>query len=113
MIIIDFLEDVALTNNDTSDKPIMKPVPRLYEAEGFFILPIEHKDNENNEEMNEINRNMVTRMTYSIWATVLFSGACVEMPIVEYDSEERALEVYGKLMAAVACGHRVFSFREA
>lgn len=113
MIIIDFLEDTALTNNDTPDKPIIKPVPRLYEAEGFFVLPEEYKDYENNEEMSEINRNMVTRVTYSIWASVLIHGGYRDMPIVEYDSEERALEVYGKLMAAVACGHRVFSFREA
>ena len=113
MIIIDFLEDTALTNNDIPNEPIFKPVPRLYEAEGFFILPEEHKDNESNEELSEINRNMVTRVTYSILATVLIHGYYRDMPIAEYDTEERALEVYRKVREAVACGHKVFSFREA
>jgi hypothetical protein len=111
MIIIDFLEEVLLTNNEQPDKPISKWLPRLYEAESFFILPTEYRDNENNTEMSAFNRYMVTRVTYSIWASVAMHGGYVDMLVKEYNTEAEAVKDYDAVIEAVGRGDRTYSFR--
>lgn len=106
MIIIDFLEKVFLEN----DKTVLQP--RLYKAESFLIVPIEHHDNEKNTEMNEINRNLVTRTTYSIWATCVIYGEYIDMMIQEYETETDALDEYNKICDAISYGDIVYKFKK-
>jgi hypothetical protein len=112
MISIDFKTEVALYNNDEPDKPIKKMLPCMYDAYDFCVLPIEHRDNEDNEELNEILRNMVTSVTYAIMATVVKQGHFEDAIVKGFGTPEEAEKVYGEVMDAIARGDKLYSFRK-
>jgi hypothetical protein len=96
-------------NNDTPAEPLIKKLPRLFPASSFIILPVEHKDNEGNEELSEFLRYMVTSVTYVIIANI--EG--YDTNVAEYDSEEEATKVYDEVCNAIERGDKLYSFRRS
>jgi hypothetical protein len=112
MLAIDFLAEVG-PSTDEPDEPIIGMFPCQHEATNFLILPVEHKDNEGNEELSPHLRYEVTRVTYSIWATVIIHTSFVDMFIKQYDTEAEAVKVYDEVMDAIARGDKLYSFRRS
>jgi hypothetical protein len=112
MIQIDYLQDVTIKDVKTQ-KDITLPTPQMYFAKDFGVLPQEHKDNKDNEELSPFNRNMVTRVTFWIVATAEMVGGEGSIYIKEYDTEAEAVAVYDEIIDAVASGDKIYSFRRS
>lgn len=115
MISIDYNAEVELYNNDEPDKPIKKLFPRHHDAYQFWIHPIEHTPNINNEKMEPRLRNMVEKVTYGVFATVYLyeCGQFEDRLIVRFETEPEAVKVYDEVMDAIARGDKLYSFRRS
>jgi hypothetical protein len=109
MILIDFLENVEMYNNDTPAEPLIRKLPCLCPAEIFLIRTNELQDNKENEELPDRLRFMVTRIKYEIEAKI--DGHYTT--VAEYDSEEEATKVYDEVCNAIERGDKLYSFRRS